>query len=205
MSVTLGKNQNFLHRSVFPACEWLVCDASMHGRRFPICLQFSAQFAGSCILWNNQPPPSTLGHLDGFTDMLLSKDMIWLKTLAGQQSHLFVILEIFALVWQFYDSVRFWLSLSWQDSFVLPHCLGYLERLGALWKCCAIVFFCGLYVTDYTSCAQLQIVAHPTIQQYQGWNWSGKSGSGFWLSIKRRTMLSMSAAAARRSLNPRPE
>lgn len=189
MSVTLGKNQNFLHRSLFPACEWLVCDASMHGRRFPICLQFSAQFAGSCILWNNQTHPPLVTLMDSLTCFY---QKIWF-------GHLFVILEIFAPVWQFYDSVRFWLSLSWQDSFVLPHCLGYLERLGALWKCCAIVFFCGLYVTDYTSCAQLQIVAHPTIQQYQGWNWSGKSGSGFWLSIKRRTMLSMSAAALSQS------
>ena len=82
-------------------------------------------------------------------------------------------------------------------------CAPPLSRLS--WEVVGIVemlrncFFCGLYVTDYTSCAQLQIVAHPTIQQYQGWNWSGKSGSGFWLSIKRRTMLSMSAAALSQS------
>ena len=68
MSVTLSKNQNFLHWSLFPACEWLVCDASMHGRRFPICLQFSAQFAGSCILWNNQPPhPPLVTLMDSLT------------------------------------------------------------------------------------------------------------------------------------------
>ena len=205
MSVTLGKNQNFLHRSLFPACEWLVCDASMHGRRFPICLQFSAQFAGSCILWNNQPPhPPLVTLMDSLTCFY---QKIWFGS-----KHWLVNKAIYLSFWKYLHQSDNFTTLS--DFDCLYHgktvlCSPIVSAILRGWGHCGNVaqlfFFCGLYVTDYTSCAQLQIVAHPTIQQYQGWNWSGKSGSGFWLSIKRRTMLSMSAAAARRSLNPRPE